>query len=42
MKYISEFVKKMREIDKRSKIRKILWDSSKNGTYIKKIHGKLK
>lgn len=41
MKYISDFVKRMREIDKRNKSR-LLWDSSGGKTYVKKTHGELK
>lgn len=41
MKYISNFVKKMREISFRNEeIKKgvVLWDSSKLGTYVKNKH----
>lgn len=40
MKYISEFVLRMRALDARNKAR-LLWDSSYMRTYVKKKHGKL-
>lgn len=40
-KYVSKFVKKMREIDAIPK-KRMIWDSQQNGTYIRKKHGALK
>lgn len=41
-KYVSEFVKKQQAIQSRTKIKKVLWDSLSQGTYVKKKHGELK
>jgi hypothetical protein len=40
-KYVSPFVKRMNAIKARI-VYKMLWNSSKNGTYIKAKHGNLK
>lgn len=39
-KYVSEFVKRSRELSSRIVVR-LVWDSAVQGTYIKDKHGKL-
>jgi hypothetical protein len=39
--YVSEFVKRQRALTLRLKIKRVLWDSVNQGTYVKKKHGKL-
>ncbi len=41
-KYVSEFVKKMRALAVRAKIKRVLWNSLEKGTYERKKHGELK
>ena len=38
----TEFVKRMRELTARAKQRRVLWDSSNLGTYVRTMHGELK
>jgi len=40
--YVSEFVKKSRALTLRANQTRLLWDSAKLGTYIRKKHGSLK
>lgn len=41
MKYISEFVKRMRAIDAINNQKRVFWHSPKQGTHVKKKHGEL-